>query len=398
MPLIDRQHRALFLLLFAVFTIFGMSMTIIGATLPVILADFKWNYLIAGFVLGAGAVAYFVATFVGGYMVQHWGAKPTLLFGLVLDVVGLSFFATTSDPLTNILLSGLIGIGQGAIEITINWSTLRIDSSNSGRPMNLMHGAFAIGAILGPMAVGTLIQSGLAWTFVFRGMAGIFVLLTLVMVFTPLALAAHKTADDAPTPERLSTHPAYWLSFFALLVYVGVELGVSNWVAEYFVAVFSYSPAASALLVSLFWAGLLAGRFGVPLLYTGARQDLALIGFSALAAVAIIMLTLLGYAASQPLTIEIGRVLVFFAGLGCSVYYPAVITLLGRCFPHAQSQAIGFAATGGGIGAFAFPFLMSALSQSWGIRAGFATYAVFAVVMTLCAIGLAISVKKANRR
>ena len=398
MPLIERHHRALFLLLFAVFIIFGMSMTIIGATLPVILADFKWNYLIAGFVLGAGAVAYFVATFVGGYLVQHWGAKPTLLFGLVLDVVGLSFFAATPDPLTNIMLSALIGIGQGAIEITINWSTLRIDSKNSGRPMNLMHGAFAIGAILGPMAVGALIHSGLGWTIVFRGMAGIFVLLTIIMIFTPLALAAHKTADDAPPPERLSKHPAYWLSFFALLVYVGVELGVSNWVAEYFVAVFSYSPAASALLVSLFWAGLLAGRFGVPLLYTGARQDAVLIGFSAMAAVAIILLTLLGYTASQPLTIEIGRVLVFFAGLGCSIYYPAVITLLGKCFPHAQSQAIGFAATGGGIGAFVFPFLMSALSQSWGIRAGFATYAVFAVVMTLCAIGLAVSVAKANRR
>ena len=398
MPLIERHHRALFVLLFAVFTIFGMSMTIIGATLPVILADFKWNYLIAGFVLGAGAVAYFVATFVGGYLVQHWGAKPTLLFGLVLDVIGLSFFATTPDPLTNILLSALIGIGQGAIEITINWSTLRIDSKNSGRPMNLMHGAFAIGAILGPMAVGALIQSGLGWTIVFRGMAGIFVLLTVVMVFTPLALAAHKMGDDAPAPERLSKHPAYWLSFFALLVYVGVELGVSNWVAEYFVAVFAYSPAASALLVSLFWAGLLAGRFGVPLLYTGTRQDAVLIGFSAMAAVAIILLTLLGYTASQPLTIEIGRVLVFFAGLGCSIYYPAVITLLGKCFPHAQSQAIGFAATGGGIGAFVFPFLMSALSQSWGIRAGFATYAVFAVVMTLCAIGLAVSAARANRR
>lgn len=398
MPFIERHHRALFLLLFAVFIIFGMSMTIIGATLPVILTDFQWNYLIAGFVLGAGAIAYFVATFVGGYLVQHWGAKPTLLLGLVLDVVGLSFFATTPEPLTNILLSALIGIGQGAIEITINWSTLRIDEKNSGRPMNLMHGAFAIGAILGPMAVGALIHSGLGWTIVFRGMAAIFVLLAIIMVFTPLPFAAHAAEKQSASAERLSKHPAYWLSFFALLVYVGVELGISNWVAEYFVAVFSYSPAASAFLVSLFWAGLLAGRFGVPLFYAGPRQDAVLIGFSALAAVAVILLTVLGYVGRQPLTIEIGRALVFFAGLGCSIYYPAVITLLGKCFPHAQSQAIGFAATGGGIGAFAFPFLMSALSQTWGIRAGFATYGVFAIVMTLCAIGLAISVVKTNTR
>ncbi len=394
--MIERHHRALFLLLFAVFIIYGMSMTIIGATLPVILADFQWNYLIAGFVLGAGAVAFFLSTFAGGYMVQHWGAKPTILFGLVLDIIGLAFFAMTPDPLTNVLLSALIGVGQGAIEITINWATLRIDDKNSGRPMNLMHGAFAIGAILGPMAVGALIHSGLGWTIVFRGMAAVFVLLAVVMAFTPLPLTAHASEKKSGPQERLSKHPAYWLSFVALLVYVGVELGVSNWVAEYFVAVFAYSPAASAFLVSLFWAGLLAGRFGVPLLYKGPRQDAVLVGFSALAAVAVILLSVLGYVGPLPLTIEIGRVLVFFAGLGCSIYYPAVITLLGKCFPHAQGQAIGFAATGGGIGAFAFPFAMSALSQTWGIRAGFATYGVFGVVMTLCVVGLAISVKRAG--
>ena len=56
-----------------------------------------------------------------------------------------------------------------------------------------------------------------------------------------------------------------------------------------------------------------------------------------------------------------------------------------------KPQAIGFAATGGGVGAFLFPFLMSALAQGWGIRAGFATYAVFGVVMTAAAIGLSLS-------
>ena len=81
----------------------------------------------------------------------------------------------------------------------------------------------------------------------------------------------------------------------------------------------------------------------------------------------------------------------FLAGLGCSIYYPAVITLLGKCFPDVQSQVIGAAATGGGVGgAFIFPFLMSAIAQNWNIQAGFATYAVFAVAMTGVAAWLAI--------
>ena len=394
MALIESRFRTIFLALFAVFTLFGMSMTIIGATLPKILADYHWSYLTAGIVIGANAVAYFLATFAAGYLVKHWGAKKTLVLGVVLDACGLAFFAVTPDPLTNVMLSALIGLGNGCVEIGVNWATLRIDSRHTGRPMNLMHGAFAVGAIIGPLAVGALIRGGLHWTGVYRGMALIFALLTVLMLLVPMPLTAHRAAEDGEVPRRLSANPAYWLSFLALFLYVGVELGVSNWVAEYFVAVFAWSPAAGALLVSLFWAGLLAGRFGVPLLYTGERQDVVLVWLSALSTVSVILLSGLGFVAPGPFTNLAGQVFVFFAGFGCSIYYPAVITLLGKCFPHAQSQAIGFAATGGGIGAFVFPFLMSAMSQQWGIRAGFAIYGVFAIAMTLLAAALAAAASK----
>ena len=390
MTLIEPRHRVLFLVLFTVFTLFGTSFTIIGATLPKILADFQWSYLIAGTVLGASAVTYFVSAFAAGHLIKLWGPKRTIVSGIVLDVIGLAFFAANADPLTNILLSALIGLGQGCVEIGVSWCTLRIDRENTGRPMNLMHGAFAVGAILGPLAVGILMHSGLDWTAVYRGMAIIFALIAVMVLLTRLPSVEAQAAEHAEKAERLSKNPAYWLSFLALFLYVGVELGVSNWVAEYFVAVFAYSSAASAMLVSLFWVGLLVGRFGVPLFYKGPHQDAILVGLSALAALAIILLTLLGFTTLNTVTNDIGRVLVFLAGLGCSIYYPAVITLLGKCFPHAQSQAIGFAATGGGIGAFLFPFIMSAISQNWGIRAGFATYAVFAVAMTVVAAWLSI--------
>jgi fucose permease len=397
MPIIERRFRALFLALFAVFLLFGTSITIIGATLPKILADFHWSYFMAGVVIGAGAVAYFVSSFAAGYLIRYWGPKPTIVLGLLFEVAGLAFFAATPDPFANTLLSALIGLGQGCIEVGVNSSTLRIDPHNTGRPMNLMHGAFAVGAILGPLAVGIIVQSGSSWIFVYRGMAVIFVLLVVMTWFIALPKITHQAAIGGEAPERLSVNPAYWLSFVALFLYVGVELGVSNWVAEYFVAAFAYSAAAGALLVSLFWAGLLAGRFGVPLLYKGSRQDAVFVALSILATVSIALLTMLGYVAATPLTIGIAQGFVFLAGLGCSIYYPVVITLLGKCFPHAQSQAIGFAATGGGIGSFLFPFIMSAIAQNWGIRAGFATYGMFAIAMTIAGYGLASIAERGKR-
>lgn len=392
--LIEPRFRGLFVFVFALFTLFGTSMTIIGATLPKILANFHWDYLTAGIVLGAGAVAYFVSTFAAGYLVKHWGPRPTILLALTLIVAGLAAFAATPDPAANTFLSALIGLGQGGVEVGLNSTILRMDERNTGRPMNLLHGAFAVGAIVGPFAVSLLLESGLDWAVVYRGMAAMFVGLAVLTAFVGLPSVPPEAAEPDQTRERLSANPAYWLSFFALFLYLGVELGVSNWVAEYFVVVFGYPPDASAMLVSLFWLGVLVGRFGVPLLDKGARPEAALVGLSALATASIVLLMLMGYLPASAISAEVGRGLLFLAGLGCSIYYPTVMTLVGQCFPRSQSQAVGFAATGGGIGGFVFPFLMSSIAQTWGIQAGFATYGVFAAGMTCAGLWLAVIVDK----
>ena len=208
MTLIEPRFRRLFLPVFAVFTLFGTSLTIIGATLPKILANFHWNYLTAGIVLGAGAVAYFVSTFVAGYLVKHWGSKPTILLALTLIVAGLAFFAASPDPVANTLLSALIGLGQGGVEVGLNSTILRMDERNTGRPMNLLHGGFAIGAILGPFAVSMLMQSGLDWAFVYRGMSVIFVALAVLMAFAAFAArpaGSRRTRRTARATERESS-------------------------------------------------------------------------------------------------------------------------------------------------------------------------------------------------
>lgn len=144
MPLIEPRHRLLFLTLFGIFAIFGTFVTIFGATLPNILAGFGWSYFTAGLVLGAGSIAYFTSTFV----VARWGAKSAIMLGLSAAASGMLFFAASPNPVVNILLSALIGLGQGCLEVGANWATLHIDTEDKGRLMSLMHSAFALGAIL----------------------------------------------------------------------------------------------------------------------------------------------------------------------------------------------------------------------------------------------------------
>jgi fucose permease len=388
MALIAKPLRGLFFGLFGAFTLFGTSMTIVGAALPKILGDFHWSYAAAGAVIAASAAAYFLGSLFAGKVLKSIGPKATVVSGLAACVFGLAFFALSPSFPANLLLNVLIGAGQGFIEPAINWSALRMDQDGSGRAMNLMHGAFSIGAVAGPLVLGLIMATGLSWTLLFRAIAFLFAMIGIALASMPfIRLGSVDPGSEARTSgKRTVRGPAFYLGFACLLLYVGVEIGISNWIAEYFVRIFSAGPAFASLTVSLFWIGVLAGRFGVPALYRGQRQEIILVACSLLLVAATVTLCALGFAAAGgPLWLP--ALFTFLAGLGCSIIYPTVISLVGVACKRAQAEAVSFAVSGGGGGLFAFPFLMSWISQVYGIKIGFASYAIIAALTALfCAV------------
>jgi len=385
MGLIAKPHRGLFTGLFGVFAVYGTSMTIVGAALPKILDDFGWSYASAGAVIAASAAGYAIVSFLSGAILKRIGVKATLLAGIASCAAGLALFAATPSFALNFVLNALIGAGQGLLDPTVNWSVVRMDEEATGRPMNLMHGAFAAGAVAGPVVLGALISSGLGWTLLFRLSAAVFALLGLALAAMPFGRlgAVQGTEAEAGRGPSTSRAPAFWLGFVCLLLYVGAEMGITNWIAEYLVRIFAAAPATASLAVSLFWVGLLAGRFGVPALYRGKRQEAVLVASSLLLVASVLALSVLGLATPQggpPSALWPPLALTFLAGLGCSIVYPTVVSLVGIACKGYQAEAVSFAVAGGGVGLFAFPFLMSAISQAFGIRIGFASYAVIAAL------------------
>jgi MFS transporter, FHS family, L-fucose permease len=256
--------------------------------------------------------------------------------------------------------------------------------------------------VAGPVILGLLLASSLAWTLLFRAIALIFALLVVALAFMPFSsLGPVEQSLEGRRAGKLSLRgPAYYLGFFCLLLYVGAELGISNWIAEYFVRIFGAAPATASLTVSLFWIGLLAGRLGVPLVYRGARQEVVLVLASLLLVAATVTLCAIGFAAAGAAVgalIPLAFAFTFLAGLGCSIIYPTVISLVGIACKDAQAEAISFSVAGGGVGLFAFPFLMSWISQVYGIKLGFASYALVCAVTALVCVALAKAFAKGKR-
>ncbi|MBM3212275.1 MFS transporter, partial [Candidatus Poribacteria bacterium] len=354
---------------------------IIGATLPKIIREFQWSYVATGFVISASSLGYFVSTFVSGILLHRFSPKQVIVTGLLVQSVGLAFFAATPIILFNFIFGLLMGLGQGGTEVIVNYAVIRIERSGQSRLMNFMHAAFSVGAILGPFAVSVLIASGSSWQAVYRAMSLASLIMAGIFFKLPLSRLGEtgKASEDRPGVFKMLKQPLLIMAFLILFLYVGTELGVSAWVAEYYVKILETSESIGALMVSIFWIGLLMGRLGLSG-YRGIRQAEWLLSLSCTCTLALIFALLV----KGPWLVGFGF---FIAGLGFSAIYPLVIAIVGQNFKHGQGVAVGVAATGGGIGSFAFPFIMSAISNRFGIRRGFIFYIALDILMTLLICG-----------
>lgn len=367
----EPDSRRLFTALLLNFAVFGITVTIFGATIPKIIRQFEWSYLITGMVLSSSAVGYFVSSFISGFLVPRFGPKRIVLLGLLLQSIGLAFFGALPNVVFNLCAIFLVGLGHGGTEVVSNFCVVRIEKAGQSRLMNLMHAAFPVGAILGPILVGWLIAAGQPWQTMFRVMA----VLTLAIA-GGLSLLSFKSLDvdkeGKSQHQKLSGlihNPLLIFLFLTIFLYVGSEIGVSSWISEYYVKVFGSSATMGAFMVSIFWTGILIGRLSISLFYHGYRQAELLLGLSCLALISLILSLSMGRGTMAGLGF-------FISGLGYSAIYPVVMALVGEHFRRGQSVALGIVSTGGGIGSFSFPFIMAAIANSFGIQNGFWFYSV----------------------
>ncbi len=379
------HKRRLYLLLLFNFMLFGVTLTIVGASIPEIIRTFGWRYTVTGVVLASGSIGYFLSTFLCGFLVHLMGAKRVLIVGLLFEALSLFFFARFPSPVLNLMFHFFIGFGQGAMEVVPNYEVIKIEREGESRLMTLMHSTFCIGAVLGPLAVGGFIRAGMHLNLVFRIVGLIIVGMAVSVLPVPFIDSEGDAGPQKIKNRRILLDPLMLLFFFILLLYVGSEIGVTSWISEYFVKIHGIQTATAAFLVSVLWVGIFIGRFSISVINRLLRQEQFLLILACGCALFLLSTVLSNH-------ILWAGVFVFFTGLGFSGIYPVVMSLVGRYYRH--GIAVGFASTGGGIGSFTFPFIISVIAERSGLRGAF----VFFIAVNFLIIGLALLVIGSGRK
>jgi fucose permease len=405
MKYIDKKYQGLYLGMVANFIFFGVTLALPGMLLPGIIRDFGWNYTWAGVVLAASSVGYFVSTFISGFLVKKYSPRTVISVGLLFQSTGLLLFGAWPSIIINICVNFLLGFGQGGTEVVVNYTVVRMEREDEHHLMGFVHAGFSVGAVVAPLIGGFFLTGGTPWRMIFIASACISYSLVIFTLFLPFRSIEDVSDDGQYRPVRETTISRIIILFavITILLYVGIEVGISNWISEYFVMTLGTSASSASFAVSLFWAGILAGRILIPLLIRKPSLSAQLISLTLILTLSILSAVLV----TNRFVLSVSFLL---AGIGCSSIYPLVMTLVGRYYrrnqsvylgfvstgggigsfiiPMNQSVYLGFVSTGGGIGSFIIPMIMASLADMFGLRFGFAFYCGLGFLMLFFVIGI----------
>ena len=373
-----RHEAYLVAVMSAVFFFFGMTIVLPHALLPSIMAKFDLRPIWAGVLLSAGSCGYVMAVIVAGVLVDRLGHKAVLLSGAVLAGASLTWFGWVDDYPLAVALMFLFGAGGGALEVVPNAALMTMGPARAARLLNIAHLFFGVGAFIGPLATGAALTLGIPWPWVFVGGAasfGILALLTLPCRFPRAAPQAGLFNQFA----LLRSPPLLALSLL-LAIYVGVEIGVSNWLTKFLVSEHQRTEAGAAAVLSVYWLAVAAGRLVLALTAHRTSESWLIL----IMAVGGALTITLGVCGEGSWTAASGFVL---AGFCIGGIYPMAIAWGGRLYTRNPGTVCGIMALGGAAGGAVLPWSMSALANVTGsLPIGMMFYIGLAAAMVPCTL------------
>lgn len=364
--------------MFASYFTFGIVLNVVGVMIPVLIRQYHLSLFAGGLLAFALYIPFGVCSIPAGLAVDHLGAKPVVLAGLLMMAAGCAAMMWVNGYLPIIVAAFVIGSGIALLETAGNPLIERLDRrENYHRNLTLTIGFCGIGAFAGPFCLSALQTHGKPWQWLYAGYAvlcGVLMALVALSAFPERGAAAAESLRPREV-ARLLSHPIAVTYFLAIFFYVGAEVGTASWIVRFFQQIHGLSeirtggaalnplmrflPALPALTVSLFWGLQGVGRLtsGPGIHRLGARKLLRLY---ALAASACLLLAMFG-------SVHVTA----FGFAACGFFTSVLFTLLFSGAIHTFMESKGTlsgllvtASIGGGV----IPPLVGLTADHFGIR------------------------------
>jgi FHS family L-fucose permease-like MFS transporter len=274
------NYRGSFAIMTVLFFMWGFMTVFNDILIPRFKEAFTLNYFQAMLVqfafFGAyfvGSLCYFVISWRTGDPIAKIGYKNGVVIGLLISAVGSALFwpaaTAVSYPLFLIALF-IVGLGFAMLQIAANpYVTILGPERTASSRLNLAQAFNSVGTTAGPLIGGFLIFEYFAKTGVsgadsvkvpYLAFCVVFLVLAAIFFFIHLP---HVGEGKIEANAGALKYPHVVLGVVAIFMYVGGEVSVGSSIINFLGQpdVAGMSAVEASKYVSLFWGGMLVGRF-----------------------------------------------------------------------------------------------------------------------------------------
>ena len=327
--------RATLVAIGATFLLIGMVVSAYGPLLQILAHRFEISLPVAGEVLSAHFAGALAGVLGSMWAMARLPNRQVVVAALGFIAVGCALVALA--PAWPVMLAAVffLGIGFGALDIGLN--QIVAHSAGAGRTavLNMLNGAFGLGAVLGPILVALFGEHHFALLYAGGAVLAVGLMWEAFRIPGRLPVAP---PSKAPRPAGLVM---VFVAGFAL--YVGTEAGVGGWSTSHLRSL-GLGAATAAGLTSGFWLAMAAGRLLVGLLPARVPEWAIVTTGSALGAIALLSAV---WGPAAPVAYVV-------TGLVIAPIFPTAIVWLARLLPG-DSRATSWLFPGAMVGGAVIP-------------------------------------------
>ncbi len=361
------SRRLLFYTLFLAYICAGIVSILPGPTLPILAQHTGVALAVAGWVFTSSATGFMLGVAIAGVMMGRIGPKYVLMSGLV--IMACTGIVTPWTHLFPVLLAAqfVSGMGFGFLDVSINIIVTLSFEDTLGETLNNLHSSYGIGALLAPLVLSLALQVAhdAIWAYLTGSLAGLAGLFLLARQHIPSVLRQREGSQQQGIQAiTVFKQALLWLMALQLSLYVGAEVGFSNWIVTAVSQSAFISLALAAPSATAFWAGMTIGRLlGAQALKRGLLSEKQLLYLSILG----------GGISGLIVAAFVGQIGISFGvsllvGLFFGPIFPGVMAIASRRFVHALGTVSSVMLISAGVAAMILPVLMGFLIQGIGFH------------------------------
>ncbi|KAI1629282.1 major facilitator superfamily domain-containing protein [Exophiala viscosa] len=343
----------------------GINTASIGALLPLIEAHYNIRDATAALIFVIAVSGYLFATTLVHVVHVHLGRRGASTFTFIAHLIAAVLLSMSPSYAITLMAYFLAGMGAGFCDSS--FCTWAANVTNPDKISGLIHGSYSMGCVVGPMIVAALASAGFLWQTFYLVMIIAFGIeaITLLAAFRHddgLAYRSHTDQKDPGEVGLAGNGKAIMLCSLYCFLYVGVETSMGGWLATYCARDLHATPSVAALATSLFWTGMVLGRFMLgPLARLVGLRGLVLI----FGCISIGLQLLLRSQESLPPTLCLATAIGFVLG----PHFPSGMLMLTRRLPKSiHVPAVAITCSVGQIGGAGAPFIIGLVAQTSGIQ------------------------------